>query len=218
MRQFSNSTSTLVEVNSAAVQHTGIGPDCNGRCVFRRAGMGERPEIEAFIRNGFDRAYRARITRFMPRLMALRRDSGLAAACGLRSAAAEPLFLEVYLDRPIEDALAAASGHPLSRNSIIEVGNLVVARAGEARRLIIHLTNHLAAAGADWVVFTAVPALRNSFTRLGIPLLLLAAADSTRLDAAARADWGDYYADGPMVTAVNVGAAFNAVRKASCIR
>jgi len=218
MGQFIDSSSSLFELYSAAVRHAGIGPDCNGRCVFRRAGVNERPEIEAFIRNGFDRAYRARINHFMPRLMSLRRDSRLTAACGLRSAAAEPLFLEIYLDQPVEDALAAASGHPLSRNSIIEVGNLVVARAGEARRLIIHLTHHLAIAGADWVVFTAVPALRNSFTRLGIPLLLLAAADSTRLDAAARADWGNYYAGGPTVTAVNVGAAFNAVRKASCIR
>jgi hypothetical protein len=191
---------------------------CTGRCAFRRAGTAERPEIEAFIRNGFDRAYRARISRFMPRLMSLRRDSSLVAACGLRSAAIERLFLEAYLDRPIQDELAATLGRPLSRNSIIEVGNLVVARAGEARRLIIHLTNHLATAGADWVVFTAVPALRNNFTRLGIPLLLLAAADGTRLDAAARTDWGHYYAYGPVVTAIDVGAAFDAIREASCTR
>jgi hypothetical protein len=216
MRRVTDLSSTHFARHGAPGGPSGSGPACSGRCTFRRAGSAERPEIEAFIRRGFERAYRARITRFMPRLMSLRRDSRLAAACGLRSAAAEPLFLETYLDRPIENALAAASGRPLARGSVIEVGNLVVARAGGARRLIIHLTSYLAAAGADWVVFTAVPALRNNFTRLGIPLVLLGAADSARLDADALADWGDYYAHGPRVTAVNVAAAFEAVRGASC--
>ena len=191
---------------------------CSGRCSFQRVGAAERPEIEAFIQRGFERAYRARITRFMPGLMSLRRDSKLAAACGLRPAASGPLFLETYLDRPIERALAAACGQPVARDAITEVGNLVVARPGHARRLVIHLTKHLHPGRAKWVVFTAVPALRNNFTRLGIPLLLLAAADGARLDAAALADWGSYYEQAPCVTAVDVAAAFEAVRRTSCTR
>ena len=216
MRSASDSASAPDAPGCAPSGNAGFAPGCGGRCTFRRVGSAERPEIESFIRRGFERAYRARITRFMPRLMALRRGSSLAAACGLRSAATRPLFLETYLDRPIETALSAAAGRPIARSSIIEVGNLVVARAGGARRLIVHLTHYLGAAGADWVVFTAVPALRNNFTRLGIPLETLGAADSSRLDEAERADWGDYYTLGPMVTAVRVAAALQAVRGTAC--
>ena len=71
---------------------------------------------------------------------------------------------------------------------------------------------------AAWVVFTAVPALRNSFRRIGIPLVTLATADGNRLPAAARAEWGDYYEQAPAVTAVRVRSAFDAVCEAACTR
>ncbi|HET9405174.1 MAG TPA: thermostable hemolysin, partial [Burkholderiales bacterium] len=185
---------------------------------FSRAGARERPQVESFIRRGFERAYGARLTRLMPTLMALRCGAETAAACGLRPAAAEQLFLEAYLDRPVETALSRAAGMQLDRADIVEVGNLVIARAGCARRLIFHLTTHLHAAGPAWVVFTAVPALRNSFRRLGIPLVTLGAADGNRLPAAARAEWGSYYEQAPIVTAVSVTAAFHAVCEAACTR
>ncbi len=191
---------------------------CQPQCTFGRVEKDERPEAEQFIRNGFERAYRARLRHFMPALMSLRRHSKMAAACGLRAAAAERLFLECYLERPVEVALSEAAKRPVSRGDIVEVGNLVVARAGFARNLILHLTAYLHASGAAWVVFTAVPSLRNNFIRLGIPLVALAAADAARLDPAALADWGTYYEQGPVITAVNVAAAFAAVRELSCTR
>jgi len=185
---------------------------------FTRAGSRERPPVEAFIRRGFERAYGARVTQLLPTLMVLKRDAEIAAACGLRPAAAERLFLEAYLDEPVETALSRATGLDLGRRDIVEVGNLVIARAGYARRLIVHLTTWLSAAGPAWVTFTAVPALRNSFRRLGIPLVTLAAADGSRLPAPVRAEWGDYYEQAPVVTAVRVQSAFDAVCEAACTR
>jgi hypothetical protein len=185
---------------------------------FSRVGARERPLVERFIRFGFERAYGARLVRLMPALMALRREGDTVAACGLRAADGEKLFLEAYLDQPIEVVLSRAAEMSLGRADIVEVGNLVISRAGFARSLIVHLTAHLHATGPAWVVFTAVPALRNNFKRLGVPLVTLAAADGNRLPSAARAEWGDYYRQTPMVTAVRVEAAFNAVCGAACTR
>jgi hypothetical protein len=185
---------------------------------FRRVRTRERPQVEDFIRRRFARAYRARLARLMPALMALYRGSEIAAACGLRHASGEKLLLETYLDDPVEDALSASAGTRLTRHDILEVGNLAVARAGYARRLIIHLTHFLHAGGPGWVVFTAIPALRNSFADLGIPLVTLGAADGTRLESAARAEWGSYYEQSPLVTAVNVAAAFETLCEAACTR
>ena len=147
----------------------------------------------------------------MPALMALRRNEAVAAACGLRFAADERLFLEIYLDQPVESAVAAAAGRPVARSSVVEVGNLVIARPGYARQLISHLTDWLHASSPAWVVFSAVPALRNNFQRLGIPLLDLAAADGARLSPEARAEWGNYYEQAPRVIAVRVDSAFAAI-------
>jgi hypothetical protein len=185
---------------------------------FGRAGASERFEIESFVRNGFESAYGCRLAQFMPELMVLRHKSKIAAVCGLRPALAGKLFLEIYLDHPVESVLGDAASVSLARSDITEVGNLVIARPGYARRLIVQLTEYLYSRGRGWVVFSAVPALRNNFLRAGIPLVTLAPADARRLSADERASWGNYYDHLPLVTAVSVASAYNAVCTPACTR
>jgi hypothetical protein len=176
-----------------------------------------RHAIEKFIRDGFHKAYGARIDVCHPTLMALYRDRELVAACGLSRAAAYPLFLEAYLDAPVEQVLSGVLRTPVAREAIVEVGNLTVARVGFARQLIVHLTEYLHEYGPAWVVFSAVPQLRNNFVRLGIPLIRLAQADPDRLPSATREAWGTYYESYPQVTAVKVAAARSALLDHRCI-
>lgn len=166
-----------------------------------------RSETEAFVARVFARAHGARVAKFMPLLLGLRDHGGrLTAACGLRAAGGGPLFLECYLDEPVERALAASIARPVARPRIVEVGNLAVAPPGSARALIAALTEYLVPTPFEWVVFTGGPALRNAFQRLGVPLAHLAEARVGRLPEAARADWGTYYDNGPTVCAVEVEA------------
>jgi hypothetical protein len=188
------------------------------RWEFAAVAHHERGAVEQFIREGFESAYGARITACLPTLMALYRNGQLAAACGLNPATTPRLFLEHYLDAPVERVLSEISGRTVARQSIVEVGNLAVARPGYARQLIVHLTAHLRALGSGWVVFSAVPRLRNCFIRLGIPLVALAPAERERLPPGARAAWGTYYDGSPQVMAVAVGAAHQALIARSCTR
>lgn len=171
-----------------------------------------RAQAESLVAAVFARAYAARVRSFLPTLMGLRAaDRGLLAVCGLRAAASGPLFLERYLDQPVEVILGNRSGGQASRDRIVEVGNLAVSRPGFAPALIRALTAHLSGGDAEWVVFTTVPALRNAFTKLRVPLLLLGNADPARLTPAERQDWGTYYGGNPQVTAVRVAAAHEAL-------
>jgi hypothetical protein len=171
-----------------------------------------RDQAESLVAAVFARAYAARVRSFLPTLMGLRAaDRGLLAVCGLRPAASGPLFLERYLDQAVEIALGNRSGGPARRDRIVEVGNLAVSRPGFAPALIRALTAHLARGETEWVVFTAVPALRNAFAKLRVPLLPLGEADPVRLTAAERQDWGTYYASHPQVTAVRVATAHEAL-------
>ena len=179
----------------------------------------ERGAIERFIALNFRRAYGARLHRFFPEIIALRRREELVAACGLRPAGHGPLFLECYLDAPVEHVLSAAARQRVGRGDLVEVGNLAVAHAGVARELIVRLTARLRHQGLRWAVFSAVPALRNNFARLGIPLLTLAPADGNRLPAEERGEWGRYYESAPRVSAVSVQAAHTALaRRPPCTR
>lgn len=165
----------------------------------------ERAEAEDFVCAAFLVAYEARVEHFLPTLMALRNDTGrLLAVLGLREPGPVPLFLEQYLDRPVEQALSAAAACPVDRASLVEVGNFAVGAAGGGRWLITALTAYLYAAGHSWTVFTCGPELQNAFRRLGVELIDLGAADPRRLAADAAARWGSYYDQKPRVMAANV--------------
>lgn len=148
----------------------------------------------------YRKAYGARLNAFMPQLLKISgRDGVFRAIVGLREAATQPLFLETYLDEPIEQAIAHRVEGEVSRESIIEIGNLAEFRPGDARLGIIATTRYLHVLGYRWVVFTAVPQLLNAFRRLGMEPVEIAEADPERLPADQRGVWGRYYDERPKV-------------------
>jgi hypothetical protein len=171
-----------------------------------------RHSVEKFIHQHYAHAYDADVRHFLPRLLVLHDDTELQAALGFRRARGNRLFLEQYLDVSIEVALSLHLGRYVPRHGLVEVGNLVTAHAGGARWLITALTAYLKGAGYDWAVFTAVPALRNAFTRLGVELVSLAPADPLRLAPEERAHWGSYYATEPVVMAASVHQSHDALQ------
>lgn len=171
---------------------------------FAWHGVGDpaRPRVEEFIRRVYDERYGARVRQFAPVLVSLRDaadpDAPVLAAAGYR-VATQPLFLEHYLDVPIEHALAVDAARP-PRERIVEVGHLAAVRAGEGRRLILRLAQHLVGLQVEWVVSTLTEELRHLFTRMGVVPRALGAADPARLGQAAH-DWGRYYEHHPVVLA-----------------
>jgi hypothetical protein len=173
---------------------------------------GESGEIEDFIRQCFADAHGASIKHFMPRLLSLRaRHGDLIAAFGLRSASNSRLFLETYLDSPIEAVLQAQLGQVVKREEIIEIGNLSALYPGAARWLIVALTAMLHDEGYKWVVFTGTAALRNGFSRLGLRPVELGAATLEHLPPADRASWGSYYDHAPMVMAGDIAYGYRSL-------
>ncbi len=160
----------------------------------------ERYEIEGFIRRCFATKHGARIRNFMPRLLGLRVKQGdLIAAVGLRGASNSSLFLESYLDQPIEAILKSRLGKAVRRDEIIEVGNLSSPYPGVVRWLIVKLTTMLHDEDYKWVAFTGTSALRNVFCRLGLSPVGLGVATPQYLSLSDRNNWGSYYDNAPMV-------------------
>lgn len=173
-----------------------------------------RAQFEEFIAARFGRAYGARVAHFLPHLLGVRDGLGRwQGAAGYGAAEGARLFLEQYLEHPVEQALAEKLGRPLARHGIVEVGNLAAVSAGMARLLIPQLARHLHRLGYRWVVFTATRALRNSFLRLGLRPLPLAPADPARLPDGG-ASWGAYYEQEPMVMAGKIALGLAAGRRA----
>lgn len=163
------------------------------------AGDPERAALEAFIAAAFLKSYGAELSHFCDTLLGCRDEHGQwIAALGYSLAADGPLFLEQYLDAPLEQEIGARAGHAIERSQIVEVGNLAAGHAGAARALIVSMTRLLHGHGLHWVAFTATASLLNSFTRLRLKPGVLADADPRRLaDGGQR--WGTYYHSQPQV-------------------
>lgn len=178
----------------------------------------QRFVVEAFIRRRFAEQHAARVTRFMPCLLRLQAaDGSLHGAVGLRLAQSGPLFLERYLDLPIEEAIGLRSGEVVDRGEVVEVGNLAADGQGTARRLIVSLADRLAGEGLRWVAFTGTPALINSFRRLGLRPQRLGPADPARVGAEL-SDWGRYYDCRPQVMVGRIPEGYRALAQQGAYR
>lgn len=162
-----------------------------------------RQEVEHFIQQVYLSRYGAKVRGFAPTLLALREDATILAAAGYRSAARESLFLETYLEAPVEEMIGASRGEVIYRSQVVEVGHLSTVRGGEGRRLLQLLGPFLIDEGFDWAVSTVTRELRRLLERLGVAPVVLADADSAALGSQAE-DWGTYYEHSPVVLAIDL--------------
>lgn len=162
----------------------------------------QRREVEQFIGQIYSRRYGARVQAFAPMLVSLRDpgDGGIVAAAGYRQARHGRLYLERYLDAPIESVLAARVEIPPSRGNVVEIAHLSAGRPGAGRALMYLLGPHLAEQGFGWVVCTLTRELRHLLMRMGLAPLALAPADPAAL-ADEASEWGTYYDHQPVVLA-----------------
>lgn len=172
----------------------------------------ERAELESSINTKFERAYGAQLRHFLPNLLRLGVSAELGAVVGIRAAEDRDLFLEQYLDQPIEQAIARAFQTPVDRAQVIEIGNLAGNVPGLAYALFAVLATVLNAAGYRWVACTATPLVETMLAKMHFSSCTVCDADPTRLQEGS-ADWGDYYASKPRVIVGDVHLAAAEVAK-----
>ncbi|WP_422061487.1 thermostable hemolysin [Sphingopyxis sp.] len=126
-----------------------------------------------------------------------RTDQESTAALGYARAGIDPLFLEAYLDQPVETLVSAAYSRPVARTQIIEIGNFAAVSPQAMILLWGAAANDLSALG-EIAVATLTRPLRHMFRRIGVPIVEIAEARADRLGPAA-ADWGGYFDQDPRI-------------------
>jgi hypothetical protein len=166
-----------------------------------------RQQVEQFIAQRFLEVHGARLSVFMPVLIALFGENDeILAAVGIRSAATEVLFLEYYLDTSIEGSIACNADQLMvvpERDRIVEIGNLASIDRRASRKLFQILAGLLHAENFEWAVFTGCTSLHRMFSTLGIETIDLGRALQSRLPVDQQT-WGGYYEDSPRVVAGKV--------------
>lgn len=175
------------------------------RLIWSRPADARRTDLERYVSDVYATAYGARLQHFHDLLMGLvdGRDE-LMGVIGVTLASARPyLFVEQYLDAPIEDIVAHATRRACTRDEIVEVGNLASRRPGTGPWLVSTLAHALDEEGRRFAVFAATTALRNGFLRLGVASWDLGPAEGARLGDE-RTRWGRYYETLPRVLVMDV--------------
>lgn len=168
----------------------------------------DRQEIEHFIYRRFYYQYGARISAYLPYLLSARDDKGISAALGFQPVGDKPLFLEQYLDCDIETSIMLLTQNYISRDKIVEIGNLASGRQRATQTLFLLLAQVLYGEGYEWVVFTANRAVQVWLKRLDMPTFIIKEADPKRLPDKGD-NWGSYYDDRPVVLAANIEHSFS---------
>lgn len=182
-----------------------------------RHGEHEQNDISMLIRENYYQAYHASLPRCMPWLLGMYDANGyLQAACGVQMASQGSLYLEQYLDAPVETTLSLQLALPVSRNAIVEIGNFAARDGASARIMYAALCQLLNQYHYSWIVFTGTKKIRNTFYRLNLHPILLMPADPTRLGNAAL-EWGDYYQHDPQIMAGELAGGHTALSQGSLL-
>jgi Thermostable hemolysin len=159
----------------------------------------DRGAVLALMSRKYGEAYRASPDLNYPELRAQKCNGKASAALGYRRAEAGALFLEAYLDVPVEQALETVFDRTILRRDIVEIGNLASENGPAMVALWAKTANDLGD-NSDIAVAVLTAPLRAMFRRLGLTLYEIAPAQTNRIgDAAAR--WGDYYKQDPIICA-----------------
>ena len=150
------------------------------------------------VRRRFLAAHGAQVQPAYEDMMTQSRGGVVKAALGYRRAGATPLFLERYLDAPIEQILSRAFARDVSRDAVLEIGNLAAEDALALIALWGAVANDLGSQ-CEVAVATLTADLRRMFVRIGVPMVFLTQAEISRIDEPAA--WGAYYDCDPWVCA-----------------
>ena len=163
-----------------------------------------RNELENFIFNAYQKSFDARLKSFLPNLVASSdADDYICAAFGYSVAAENRLFLESYLDQPIDRLLSKKLHQNIQRKHIVEVGNLVIGETADSVGFLRDIANYLQGLGYEWIVCTATRCLRLLFLRAGARPISIGNALMTRVQDEGT-NWGNYYVTAPEILAGNV--------------
>ena len=175
-----------------------------------------RNNLESYIAEKYKQAHKASISKFMPILLEMTKGGESQAALGLRPGHYRPMFLEQYLDSPIEQQISRLAKQPIDRCSLIEIGNLVVTQRRAGLLLFVILGKLVAEAGYDWLIFTVTGEVERLLRSLGFDPQYLVAADPARVKGGTE-NWGHYYDNNPRVMVISSAKAVSVMENSHAL-
>jgi len=163
----------------------------------------KRKDLEQYIHDKYQSAYDAELNHYMPCFLTMEGDSCINSTLGVRTAKRGKLFVEQYSAKPIDEEIQEHCNTEVSRDEIVEIGNLAALKPGSSQLLLVILVAFLHRSGYKWATFSATEDVQKITNKLGFTTYKLCEAKSRCLNGDAK-DWGNYYDSKPYLIAGDV--------------
>jgi len=185
--------------------------------LWTRGATGREP-VEDFIARAYAREFAASIAVHYPLLISVSDGiGGICAAVGVRMACDEALFLEQYLDRPVEATLRHVLDRHVGRDVIVELGSFASTGFNMSVYLLGAVSAYLSTRGFEVGLVTATDKLSRLFDIFDFPTQVICPAGREALRDQTE-DWGTYYSRNPRVIAGSIGQCLAAVLKSVAVQ
>lgn len=174
-------------------------------------------EVTSQVQCRYKQAFDAELHSFMPAFLALLKDKRITSLCGFRIAQNEPLFLEQYLDQSAEKLLSDIFDKNISRQGLIEFGQLASFAHGFSPLHFTLIAEKLVEFGFEWCIFTATDPLYALMKHMGLNPQIIAEANPNRISSAATI-WGNYYQYQPRIMAGNLQQGLNQLNSLNLVK
>ena len=150
-----------------------------------------------FTNKQFERWFSSHLEEFHPFILSFWSNNEIQAVVGFRAAVVGPLFLEQYLDEPVEVVLDT------DRKFMVEIGGFAAVNRAVALPLMRHAADSLQQAGFTTAVCTANRPIRSCLRKFGIEFAEIGVANPEFVGES-RTSWGSYYKSEPKVIAGDI--------------
>lgn len=170
-------------------------------------GDSQYEQVCQFARQAYEKRLSCELEHYYPAYLVYGNSQEIYAVVGMRCAIDEPLFIEHYLDKPIEQLL---DGGRTDRADIVELGCFAANDTRSAFHLMAGSAAYLQSKGFGYVVCAANRSIQRCLSKLNIPVDILGNVDPSRVPGGADA-WGNYYEGDPRIMAGSIHAGCEAI-------
>jgi len=178
-------------------------PFLTQKLIITKSGDDLHSEANALIKSEYYRHFNCQLKSLTSTNISLKVDNKMVATTGYRSAGQASLYLEQYLDQPIEQLISKNFGQPIDRCQIVEIGSFALGSDEYALPFMFQLAPLFSDLGYRWATCTVTRTIKRYLDKLGVDSIYLAKADPTRV-IGGEDSWGTYYDHQPVVLAGNI--------------
>ncbi|MEG2360042.1 MAG: thermostable hemolysin [Acinetobacter sp.] len=120
----------------------------------------ERVRVESFISDKYKEIHNASLSEFFSTLFAGYTENRMQVAIGMENLSGKDAFLEQYLETPVQVSLEKFTQSKVSRDKLVEIGNLASLNMENAKLMVAFLVFHLSRQKVEWAVCTGTVAVR----------------------------------------------------------